>query len=248
LVEVTVVVPLRDEEANVTPLDTELRQTLAGDGRSFEVIYVDDGSADRTFERLREVYARDRGHVRVVRLARRAGQAAAVMAGFARARGRFIVTADGDLQVDPADIPRLLDVAATHDVVCGWRRQRQDPWLTRHLPSIAANWLIGLVTGVRLHDQGCSLRVFRAEAVTPIRLRPGMHRYLPAIAAQVGGRVAEVEVHHRPRRFGRSKYGLGRTFRVVADLLRLRRLMREAIDPAARIPPGPEISEVLESR
>ena len=143
---------------------------------------------------------------------------------------------DGDLQNDPADIPRLLAIAATHDIVCGWRRDRKDNFLTRHLPSVVANWLLGLVTGIRLHDNGCSLKVFRAEVVKPLKLQPGMHRYLPALASQLGGRVAEVVVNHRPRRFGRSKYGLSRTFRVVADLVHLRGLMRQAVDPATPAP------------
>jgi hypothetical protein len=130
------------------------------------------------------------------------------------------------------------------DVVCGWRKNRQDDWLTRHVPSVAANWLIGLATGLRLHDNGCSLKVFRAEVVKPIRLEPGMHRYLPAIARQLGGgRVREVVVHHRPRRFGHSKYGLSRTFRVLRDLPRLRGLIRRAAYPDPSAPPLYEIAE-----
>src|SRR5204862_6232282 len=140
----------------------------------------------------------------------------------------FIITSDGDLQNDPADIPKLLALAPTHDIVSGWRKNRKDTYPTRHLPSVIANWLLGLVTGIRLHDNGCSLKVYRAEVVKPLQLRPGMHRYLPAIASQLGDRVTEVVVNHRPRRFGTSKYGLSRTFRVVADLVRLHRLLREA--------------------
>ena len=156
------------------------------------------------------------------------------------------MTCDGDLQNDPADIPRLLEVLGDGDVVCGWRRRRQDSVLTRHLPSVVANWLIGLVTGVRLHDNGCSLKAFRADVVKPLRLRAGMHRYLPALASQLGPRVREVVVNHRPRRHGRSKYGLSRTFRVVVDLVRLRALMREAVDPHAVLPPLYEVREALE--
>ncbi len=178
----------------------------------------------------------------MIRFTRNFGQTAAFAAGFDHARGRVIVTLDGDLQNDPADIPGLLAIAATHDIVCGWRRDRKDNFFTRHVPSVVANWLLGLVTGIRLHDNGCSLKVFRAEVVKPLKLQPGMHRYLPAIASQLGGRVAEVVVNHRPRRFGRSKYGLSRTFRVVADLVHLRGLMRQAVDPATPAPshlPGP---------
>ncbi len=241
--ELSVVIPLRDEEANVAPLHAELTGVLERLGLPYEVILVEDGSTDRTFERLREIQARD-PRVRVIRFTRNFGQTAAFAAGFAAARGRLVVTADGDLQNDPADIPRLLDLARTYDVVCGWRKNRQDALLTRHVPSVVANWLIGLVSGVRLHDNGCSLKVFRAEVVKPLKLRPGMHRYLPAIAGQLG-RVTEVVVNHRARRFGRSKYGLSRTFGVLADLLHLRGVMRQAIDPAAPAAPSSEIAEVL---
>jgi glycosyltransferase involved in cell wall biosynthesis len=185
--------------------------------------------------------------VRVIRFARNFGQTAAFAAGFAHASGRLIVTSDGDLQNDPADIPRLLDLARDHDIVCGWRRARQDAFLTRHVPSVAANWLLALATGIRLHDNGCSLKVFRAEVVKPLRLAPGMHRYLPALASQLGNRVAEVVVNHRPRRFGRSKYGLSRTFTVVRDLLRLRRLMRDALAPREGAATPYEVAQVLES-
>ncbi len=200
---------------------------------------------DGTFAVLRRIQAGD-PTVRVVRFARNFGQTAALAAGFAHARGEFIVTFDGDLQNDPADIPRLLEIARTHDVVCGWRKDRKDDFLTRYVPSVIANQLIGKVTGVRVHDAGCSLKLFRAAVVKPLKLTPGMHRYLPALASQLGGRVTEVVVTHRPRRFGRSKYGLSRTFRVVSDLFTLRRSMREAVDPATRMPQLYEVAEVLE--
>lgn len=245
--QLSVVIPMRDEQGNPAPLHTEFKQVLDRLGTPYEFIFIDDGSRDRTFQELRDVQARDR-RVRVIRFTRNFGQTAAFAAGFAAARGRFIVTADGDLQNDPADIPRLLEVAAAHDIVCGWRRRRMDAFLTRHLPSVVANWLLGVVSGVRLHDNGCSLKVFRAEVVKPLKLRPGMHRYLPALASQLGGRVAEVVVNHRPRQFGRSKYGLSRTFRVVADLVQLRRVMRQAVDPAAPVPRSYEIAEVVEDR
>ena len=197
LPEISIVVPLRDEETNVVPLHQELSGVMRALAVAYEIILVDDGSGDRTFERLVEINARD-SRVRVIRFARHFGQSAAFTAGFTHARGRLIVTLDGDLQNDPADIPRLLHVARDHDIVCGWRKARKDAFLTRHVPSVVANWLIGMVTGVRLHDQGCSLKVLRAEVVKPLRLSPGMHRYLPAIASQLGGRVTEVVVNHRP--------------------------------------------------
>jgi len=244
--ELSIVIPLRDEESNVVPLHGELTRVLAGLGLTYEMILVEDGSEDGTFARLRDVQAAD-PRVRVIRFTRNFGQTAAFAAGFAAARGRFIITADGDLQNDPADIPRLLAIARTHDVVCGWRKDRKDAFLTRHVPSMAANWLLGLISGIRLHDNGCSLKVFRAEVVKPLKLRPGMHRYLPAIASQLGPRVTEAVVNHRPRRFGRSKYGLSRTFGVIADLAHLRGVMRQAVDPSAPRPRIYEIAEVLDA-
>ncbi len=228
--DLSVVIPLRDEEHNLAPLHAELTAVLGPIGRSYEILLIDDGSGDDTFARAGDLHRLDPS-VRVIKFTRNFGQTAAFAAGFAAARGRFIVTCDGDLQNDPADIPRLLALADSHDMVCGWRRHRKDAFLTRHLPSVVANTLIGWVSGVRLHDNGCSLKVFRARVVKPLHLRPGMHRYLPALASQFGNRIVEVEVHHRPRRSGQSKYGLSRTFRVVADLVHLRRLMREAGQP-----------------
>ena len=244
--ELSVVIPLRDEEANVVPLHAELSSVLQSMRRPYEAILVEDGSSDRTFARLCEIQAQD-PRVRVIRFTKNFGQTAAFAAGFAAARGRLVITADGDLQNDLSDIPKLVELAASHDIVCGWRKRRKDTFLTRQLPSMVANWLLGLVSGVRLHDNGCSLKVFRAEVVKPLKLRPGMHRYLPAIASQLGDRVAELPVNHRPRRFGRSKYGLSRTFTVANDLLRLRSVMRSAIDPAAPGQPIYEIAELRES-
>jgi glycosyltransferase involved in cell wall biosynthesis len=241
-----VVVPLLDEERNVEPLHAELTAVLAALGLTYEIIMVDDGSRDATFERLADLQRRD-PVVRVVRFQRNYGQTAAFAAGFARARAPLIVTVDGDLQNDPRDIPGMLRLAATHDVVVGWRRERKDSFVTRHVPSVVANWLIGLITGIRLHDNGCSLKVFRAAVVKPLKLRHGMHRYLPALASQLGPRVTEMEVTHRPRQHGRSKYGLSRTFRVIADLVSLRRLMREALEGETPAEPLYEIREVREA-
>jgi glycosyltransferase involved in cell wall biosynthesis len=243
--DVTIVIPLYDEERNVLPLHEQLSSALAAMPMSAEVLLIDDGSTDATFARLAEVQARD-PRVRVIQFTRNFGQTAAFAAGFAHARGRWIVTLDGDLQNDPADIPRLLEIARDHDVVCGWRKDRQDDLVTRHLPSVAANWLLGFATGIRLHDYGCSLKVFRAEVVKPLKLTPGMHRYLPALASQLGNRVTEVVVNHRARRYGNSKYGLSRTFRVARDLLMLRRLMREAVDPKTPVPRLYQVRQVLE--
>ena len=244
-VELSIVIPLYNEEPNIAPLHAELSHTLASMHVAHEVLAMDDGSTDGTFEILRRIQATD-PCVRVVRFTRNFGQTAALAAGFAYARGQFIVTFDGDLQNDPEDLPRLLDIARAHDVVCGWRKDRKDDFLTRYVPSVAANALISAVSGVRVHDIGCSLKIFRATVVKPLKLTPGMHRYLPALASQLGGRVTEVVVNHRPRRFGRSKYGLSRTFRVVSDLFKLRRLMREAVDPATPVPRLYDVAEILE--
>ena len=242
--EISVVIPLRDEEDNVVPLHGELTDVLDQIGVSYEVILVDDGSADRTFDRLAEIQRRD-PKVRLIRFTRNFGQTAAFAAGFAEARGQYIVTLDGDLQNDPRDIPEMLVLARRKDIVSGWRRKRKDNFFTRYVPSALANWLLGIVTGVRLHDNGCSLKIYRAKVIKPLKLRPGMHRYFPALASQLGGRVAEVEVNHRPRQHGRSKYNLSRTFTVVSDLFQLRRLMREAIDPNR---PMPRLYEIAEMR
>ena len=244
--EVSLVVPLRDEAQNVLPLHDELTAVLRSLGVEYEVILVDDGSEDGTFDRLAEIQSRD-PRVRAVQFTRNFGQTAAFAAGFALARGQFIVTSDGDLQNDPADIPRLLALAPDHDIVCGWRKKRRDSFVTRELPSIVANRLLGAITGIHLHDNGCSLKVYRAEVVKPLRLRPGMHRYLPALASQLGNRVAEVVVNHRPRQSGRSKYGLSRTFGVLRDILGLRGLMRRAIDPATDASRLYTVKQILEA-
>ena len=244
-VELSIIIPLYNEEPNVAPLHAELSTVLASMHVAHEVLVVDDGSTDGTFAAARRIQAADRS-VRVVRFSRNFGQTAAFAAGFAYARGQFIVTFDGDLQNDPRDLPRLLELVRSHDVVCGWRRDRKDDFLTRYVPSVIANALISLVSGVHLHDIGCSLKIYRATVVKPLKLTPGMHRYLPVLASQLGGRVTEVVVNHRPRRFGHSKYGLSRTFRVIADLVKLRRLMRESIDPATQMPHLYDVAEVLE--
>ena len=241
------VIPLRDELPNVVLLHDEWTGVLAQLGRPYEILLIDDGSTDGTFEAIAALAAGDPA-VRAVRFTRNFGQTAAFSAGFDLARGRLIVTADGELQNDPADLPRLLEVARRYEIVCGWRRRRRDAFLTRHVPSVVANRLLALVSRVPIHDNGCSLKVFHARVVKPLALAPGMHRYLPALASQLGGRVAEVVVHHRPRRFGVSKYGLSRTFTVLRDLVRLRRLMREATSPPARRTPIYEIAELRESR
>ena len=215
----SVVVPFFEEEESVGELFAELLGVLDRLGLTSEVIAIDDGSADATFRRLAEVRERD-ARVRVIRFRRNFGQTAALAAGFAHARGRVIVTMDGDLQNDPADIPRLLaQLDEGWDVVSGWRRERRDDRLTRILPSQIANRIISYTTQVQLHDYGCGIKAYRAEIARSLKLYGEMHRFLPAIAGDLGASVTEMVVHHRPRTRGRSKYGLSRTVRVLLDLL-----------------------------
>lgn len=237
--DLSVVVPLYNEEPNVAELHRELTAALGAWGRPYELLFVDDGSTDGTFPVLQELQAGD-PCVRVVALRRNFGQTAAFAAGFAHARGRMVATSDGDLQNDPRDLPMMVGMLEDgHDLVCGWRRRRRDPWLTRRLPSNAANRLISRTTGVKLHDYGCSLKVFRGEVVRSLRLYGEMHRFLPAIASERGVRIAEVEVNHRPRRFGASKYGLSRTMRVMLDLFTVKFLLSYSTQPIQIFgPPG----------
>jgi len=224
-VEVSVVVPAYNEADNVEPLCREIVSVMEGSGHSYEIIFVDDGSSDGTFARL-ETLAGTYEQVRVVKLRRNFGQTAAMSAGFDHARGDVVVSMDGDMQNDPAEIPRLLEkMAEGYDVVSGWRVRRQDRFLTRRVPSIAANWLIGKLTGVRLHDYGCSLKAYRREILQDVHLYGEMHRFIPALCRWTGAKVAEVPVNHRPRTRGRSKYGLSRVVRVLLDMLTVKFLM-----------------------
>jgi glycosyltransferase involved in cell wall biosynthesis len=229
--ELSIVIPIRNEAPSLRELHRELTDTLTRWGRSYEILAIDDGSSDASFAILVELQALD-PHLRVIRFRRNFGQTAAFAAGFDRARGRLIVTSDGDLQNDPRDIPALVDqLDRGFDIVCGWRRNRKDSFLSRKLPSAVANWLISTATGVRLHDYGCSLKVFRAEVVKSLKLYGEMHRFLPAIASEQGVEIAEVVVNHRPRRHGRSKYGIGRTIRVILDLVTVKFLLSYSTRP-----------------
>lgn len=230
--EITVVVPMRNEAPNVDELMDELSSALSEFGRSYEVIAIDDGSTDETFARLARIQAGD-SHLRVIRFRRNFGQTAAFAAGFAHARGRYIVTMDGDRQNDPHDIPAMVDAAekGSLDIVCGWRKNRKDPFFSRRLPSMIANRIISFTTGVSLNDYGCSLKVFRAEVVKPMKLYGEMHRFLPAIASEFGVTIGERVVNHRPRVHGKSKYGISRTIRVVLDLLTVKFLISYSTRP-----------------
>ena len=219
LPEISVVVPVFDEEASLPGLHEELARALGAFGRPFEIVFVDDRSADRSLAVMRAIQRAD-PRVRVIALGGRSGQTAAMAAGFDHSRGQVVVTIDGDLQNDPADIPALVaELDSGFDVVAGWRKSRQDGFVLRRLPSLVANRLIAAVSGVPIHDTGCTLKAFRREVVDRLPIYAEQHRFLPVLSAGIGARVTERVVNHRPRRFGRSKYGLGRAFRVLLDLL-----------------------------
>jgi glycosyltransferase involved in cell wall biosynthesis len=216
---VSVVVPIYNELESIPHLLGAVSETLQTAGLDYEIICVDDGSTDGS-DRLLKQQALDRQDLKAVLLRRNYGQTAAMAAGFRYAQGRVIVTIDGDLQNDPSDIPMLMGILDDgYDLVSGWRKNRQDKSFSRVLPSKIANWLIGQVTGVKLHDYGCSLKAYRSELVLDMNLYGELHRFLPALAFIEGAKITEIPVKHHPRRFGQSKYGLDRTFRVVMDLL-----------------------------
>lgn len=217
--QVSVVVPIHNEYESLPHLVEAIATSLQSNQITYELICVDDGSTDGSTELLKQL-AKTRSDLRAVILRRNYGQTAAMAAGFGHATGRVVVTMDGDLQNDPADIPMLLaKLEEGYDLVSGWRKNRQDAALTRLLPSKIANWLIAKVTGVQLHDYGCSLKAYRAELVADMNLYGELHRFLPALAFIEGARITELPVRHHARRFGKSKYGLDRTFRVIMDLL-----------------------------
>lgn len=216
--DVSIVVPIHNEYENLPRLLEAISSVLKDANYSYEILCVDDGSTDGSTELLKEL-AKQRDDLQAVILRRNYGQTAAMAAGFRFAQGNVIITMDGDLQNDPADIPMLIaKLNEGYDLVSGWRKNRQDATITRKVPSKIANWLIGQVTGVKVHDYGCSLKAYRSELVADMNLYGELHRFLPALAFIEGARITEVPVRHHPRQFGKSKYGLDRTFRVVMDL------------------------------
>jgi glycosyltransferase involved in cell wall biosynthesis len=220
--DLSMVIALYNEAPNLEPLYGEIKAALDPLNQDYEIILVDDGSDDGSYAILQSLHQRDPQHVRVVRLRRNFGQTAAWSAGFDRVRGQRVVVMDADLQNDPADIPALLEkMDEGYELVNGWRVNRYDRFLDRRLPSMIGNRLVSMVSGVNLHDYGCSLRAFDADLLPHIQLYGEMHRYLPALVAWVGARMAEVPVNHRPRTQGRSKYGLSRSWRVLIDLITL---------------------------
>jgi glycosyltransferase involved in cell wall biosynthesis len=229
--QISIVIPVLNEANNLELLMRELRNFLDDFDKPCEVILVDDGSTDGSFLLMRSFHTED-DRIRVIRLRRNFGQSAAFSAGFDLAQGDIIVTMDGDLQNDPADIPKLLrKIDEGFDIVSGWRVNRHDRYLTRRLPSKIANWLISKVTGVKLHDYGCSLKAYRREVIELTKLYGEMHRFIPALASWIGVKVAEVPVNHFPRRHGKSKYGISRTIRVILDLLTVKFLLDYATRP-----------------
>ena len=227
----SVVVPIYNERDNVEPLHEALSYALQQLRRSYEIVFVDDGSEDGSRDVMRRLAAND-PHLRLVFFRRNYGQTAAMAAGFRACRGRTVVSMDGDLQNDPADIGRLVEkLEEGYDVVCGWRRNRQDRVATRLLPSRIANFLIARVTGARIHDTGCSLKVYRSWVVRSLHLYSDMHRFLAALGVGLGARITELPVRHHARRAGVSKYGLARVFRVLADLVGIKMLIEFAAHP-----------------
>lgn len=222
---ISIVIPVYNEELNVAESYSELSEVVGRMGRPYELIFIDDGSRDGTVARLIEVAGNDE-NVRLIEFRRNFGQTAAMAAGLDFARFDIVATLDGDLQNDPAELPKMVEkLEQGYDLVAGWRKNRQDRWLSRKLPSKIANWLISRSTNVQLHDYGCTLKVMRSEVAKGIRLYGEMHRFIPALAAEIGARIYELPVNHRARKYGQSKYGISRTIRVILDLLTVKFLL-----------------------
>ncbi len=229
--DLSVIIPFYNEAKNIPIIIDELFRALEPTEWSWEILAIDDGSTDSTFSLLKEE-AQRRKHIKVVRLRKNFGQTAALSAGFDSAEGDIIITMDGDLQNDPKDIPALVTkIGEGYDIVSGWRQKRQDPFFSRRLPSLIANKMISWVTGVKLHDYGCTLKAFKGEVTKNIRLYGELHRFIPAVASWMGVTIAEIPVNHRSRKFGRSKYGISRTIRVLLDLITVKFLSTYSTRP-----------------
>jgi glycosyltransferase involved in cell wall biosynthesis len=228
-IDLSVIIPVLDEEENVVKLYDTLASVLSKLGKYYEIIFVDDGSTDKTAELLTNLNDR---HLTVIQLRRRFGQTAAMSAGFDYAHGEIIITMDGDLQNDPNDIPKMLEkIDEGYDLVSGWRKNRQDKFTTRVFPSRIANWLIGEITGVKLHDYGCCLKAYHRDIIKNLKLYGEMHRFIPALASWYGAKIVEIPVNHYPRKFGKSKYSLSRISRVILDLITVKFLLSFATKP-----------------
>jgi glycosyltransferase involved in cell wall biosynthesis len=230
-VDISIVVPVYNEHDNIAELYSVVTSAIEATGLAYEIIMVDDGSTDGSYGVLQNLAATE-DHLKVIRFRRNFGQTAAMSAGFDAASGSIIIPMDGDLQNDPADIPRLIEkIHEGYDVVSGWRRDRKDTFITRKIPSMLANALISRLTGVHLHDYGCTLKAYRREVLDGINLYGEMHRFVPALASQFGAKVTELPVNHFPRLHGVSKYGISRTLRVILDLLTVKFLMSYSTKP-----------------
>jgi len=230
-IKYSIVVPVFDEQENVSPLYVKITEVMDALAEPYEIVFVDDGSHDQSFRVLSEIYETDR-RVNVIRLRRNFGQTPALKAGFDFARGEIVITLDADLQNDPEDIPRLLaKLDEGYDIVSGWRKDRKEPWLTRRLPSIIANWIIARLTRIPLHDFGATIKAYRRDVIQDLPLYGELHRFIPALASWSGARIAEIVVRHHARRMGRSKYGLGRIFRVLLDFLSVKFLLDYSTKP-----------------
>jgi glycosyltransferase involved in cell wall biosynthesis len=227
---VSIVVPLHNEEENVVELYNALKSVMDADGKGYEILFIDDGSTDRTLDLL-EPFEQNDPKVRLLRFRRNFGKAAAWAAGFDHAKGDIIVTIDGDLQNDPKDIPKMVSLIGEYDVVNGWRRKRKDPFIIRRFPSIIANRLISKVTGVELRDYGSGLKAYKAEVVKNINMYGELHRFIPAVASWYGIKIKEIETAHHPRRRGKSKYGISRTLLVILDLITVKFLQSYSTKP-----------------
>ena len=229
---ISIIIPVYNEEENLLVLYKGIQDVCSRINKACEIIFIDDGSQDRTFDILKEIYRQYPG-VKLIRFRKNYGQTAAMAAGFRAARGKIVVSMDGDLQNDPYDIPRLLaKLEEGHDVVCGWRKDRKDKLISRRIPSMIANWIIGKITGVPIHDNGCSLKAYRASVIKNVTLYSEMHRFIPAMATLTGARITEIVVNHHPRRFGKSKYGISRTWRVILDIAKVKMIVGFASRPA----------------
>jgi glycosyltransferase involved in cell wall biosynthesis len=234
----SIVVPVYNEEENVEVLYGEIRRSIDQLMRTYEIIFVDDGSSDQTLECLKRIKDKESresarlAYMRIISFTGNFGQTAAMQAGFDHARGDVIVSLDADLQNDPEDIPRLLDkLNKDYDVVCGWRKDRKDKAMTRILPSKVANWLIRKITGVPIHDSGCSLKAYKSSLLKSVRLYSDMHRFIPAVTSMARARIAEIVVNHRPRRYGQAKYGLSRIWKVLFDIIAVNMLIHFHYSP-----------------
>ncbi len=224
-IDISIVVPLYNENESVNFLFDSITQVMNDLKRKYEIIFIDDGSSDNTFELAKAIHNKD-SHLKVIKFGRNYGQTPAMKAGFDQAKGKIIVSIDGDLQNDPKDIPMFIEkIEEGYDIVCGWRKDRKDKLVTRKIPSIIANWLIGKVTGVKIHDNGCSLKAYKSSSIKETRLYSEMHRFIPAMTSIVGARYTEVVVNHHARKFGTSKYGLSRIWKVFLDIITIKMLL-----------------------